>query len=54
MRQVVTIEGITVVITNIITSIPPPPAYQDGHSHQGLAGGVVGSVWAMNSAIAIP
>ena len=23
---------------------PPPPAYQDGRSHQGLAGGVVGSV----------
>lgn len=23
---------------------PPPPVYQDGRSHQGLAGGVVGSV----------
>ncbi len=23
---------------------PPPPVYRDGRSHQGLAGGVVGSV----------
>jgi hypothetical protein len=23
---------------------PPPPVYQDGRSHQGLAGGVVGGV----------
>jgi Glycine zipper 2TM domain len=23
---------------------PPPPSYRDGRSHQGLAGGVVGSV----------